>query len=331
METRRLGASDLFLTPVVFGAWGIGGLMWGGSDEDEAVDAMRAALDAGINAIDTAASYGDGASEVLVGRALRGRRAGVVVATKCGLKWDQSEGASRLETLGLDGRTRRLSHDLRPASVREECEASLRRLGVETIDLYQIHRPDPVHGFEDALAEMLKLRDEGKVRWIGVSNFTVEQAERARRVAGIVSVQPGYSLLEREVEADLLPWSRRAGVGLIAYSPLARGLLAGRIRADTEFPATDHRSSLPLFAPESRRRVLRGLEEVRPVAEAHGVSLANLAVAWVIGEPGVTAAIVGARTPAQAADNARAAAVRLSDGERRAVARAFSFPEKEAR
>jgi aryl-alcohol dehydrogenase-like predicted oxidoreductase len=324
MQTRRLGASDLEPTPVVFGAWGIGGLMWGGADEREAVDAIRAALDAGINTIDTAASYGDGESEVLVGRALRGRRDRAILATKCGLRWDEPAGAPRLETLGLDGRTRRLSHDLRPARVRDESEASLRRLAVETIDLYQIHRPDPVHGFEDALAEMLKLRDEGKLRWIGVSNFSVEQAERARNVAGIVSVQPGYSLLERGIEADLLPWCRTAGVGLIAYSPLARGLLSGRIAADTEFPATDHRSSLPLFAADSRRRVLRGLEEVRPVAEAHGVSLANLAVAWVIGEPGVTAAIVGARTAAQAAENARAAAVRLSEDERRAVARAFS-------
>lgn len=324
METRRLGRSDLELTPVVFGAWGIGGLMWGGSDEAEAVDAIRAALDAGINAVDTAASYGPGRSEELVGRALRGRREGVVVATKCGLRWDEPVGAARLETLGLDGRPQRLYHDLRPATVREECEGSLRRLGVETIDLYQIHRPDPVHGFEDALAEMLKLRDAGKIRWIGVSNFSVEQMQRAQDVAGIVSAQPAYSLLERGIEADLLPWCRGAGVGVIAYSPLARGLLSGKVRVDTVYPATDHRSSLPLFAPESRRRVLAGLEKVRPIAEAHGVSLANLAVAWAIGEPGVTAALVGARTPAQAAENARTVFVRLSDDERRAIAQAFS-------
>jgi methylglyoxal reductase len=325
METRRLGESDLFLTPVVFGAWGIGGLMWGGSDEDQAVDAIRAALDAGINAIDTAASYGGGQSEVLVGRALRGRRQRAIVATKCGLLWD-TEGAARLETLGLDGRTHRLSHDLRPKSVREECEGSLRRLGVETIDLYQIHRPDPVHGFEDALAEMSKLRDEGKIRWIGVSNFTVDETARAQRVGGIVSVQPGYSLLERQIEADLLPWCRRAGVGVIAYSPLARGLLSGKIGMDAVFPPTDHRSSLPLFAPESRRRVLDGLEKVRSLADAHEVSLANLAVAWVLNEPGITAALVGARTAAQAAENARAASVRLSDDERRTIAAAFAAP-----
>jgi methylglyoxal reductase len=324
METRRLGRSDLLLTPVVFGAWGIGGLMWGGSDDAEAVDAIRAALDAGINAIDTAASYGPGRSEELVGRALRGRREGVIVATKCGLRWDEPVGAARLETIGLDGRPQRLYHDLRPATVREECEGSLRRLGVETIDLYQIHRPDPVHGFEDALAEMLRLRDAGKIRWIGVSNFSVEQMQRAQDVAAIVSAQPGYSLLERGIEADLLPWCRGAGVGVIAYSPLARGLLTGKVRLDTVYPATDHRSSLPLFAPESRRRVIAGLDKVRPIAEAHGVSLANLAVAWVLGEPGVTAALVGARTPAQAVENARAASVRLADDERRAVAQAFT-------
>jgi aryl-alcohol dehydrogenase-like predicted oxidoreductase len=288
------------------------------------VDAIRAALDAGMNAIDTAASYGPGRSEELVGRALRGRRAGVVVATKCGLRWDDPVGATRLETIGLDGRTQRLYHDLRPASVREECEGSLRRLGVETIDLYQIHRPDPVNGFEDALAEMLKLRDEGKIRWIGVSNFSLEQTERALAVAGIVSIQPSYSLLDRAIETDVLPWCRRAGVGVVAYSPLARGLLSGQVRPETTYPATDHRSTLPLFSTESRRRVLAALEKVRPLAEAHGVSLANLVVAWAIGEPGITAALVGARTPDQAAENARAAEVRLTEGERRTIAEAFA-------
>jgi methylglyoxal reductase len=323
MQTRRLGASDLELTPVVFGAWGIGGLMWGGSDQAQAVDAMRAAFDAGINAVDTAASYGPGTSEELVGRALRGRR-DVIVATKCGLRWDDPVGATRLETVGLDGRTQRLCHDLRPARVREECEGSLRRLGVETIDLYQIHRPDPVNGFEDALAEMLKLRDEGKIRWIGVSNFSLEQTDRARAVAGIVSIQPSYSLLDRAIDADLLPWCRRTGVGVMAYSPLARGLLSGQVRPETTYPPTDHRSTSPLFSPESRRRVLGALEKVRPIADAHRVSLANLAVAWVIGEPGITAALVGARTPEQAAENAKAAAVRLSEDERRTIAQAFA-------
>jgi methylglyoxal reductase len=324
MQTRKLGASDLELTPVVFGAWGIGGLMWGGSDEAQAVDAIRAALDAGINAIDTAASYGPGRSEELVGRALRGRREGVVVATKCGLRWDEPVGATRLETVGLDGRTQRLYHDLRPASVREECEGSLRRLGVETIDLYQIHRPDPVNGFEGALGEMLKLRDEGKIRWIGISNFTLEETRRAQKVAGIVSIQPSYSVLDRDIEAEVLPWCRSAGVGVIAYSPLARGLLGGHVKLDTTYPPTDHRSTLPLFAPESRRRVLAGLEKVRPIADAHGISLANLAVAWAIGEPGITAALVGARTPDQAAENAHAASVRLTDGERLEIAQAFA-------
>jgi aryl-alcohol dehydrogenase-like predicted oxidoreductase len=323
METRRLGTSDLEITPVVFGAWGIGGLMWGGSDEAQAVDAIRAALDEGVNAIDTAASYGPGRSEELVGRAIRGRP-NVIVATKCGLRWDEPVGAVRLETLGLDGRPQRLYHDLRPQSVRAECEASLGRLGVETIDLYQIHRPDPLHSLEDALAEMSKLRDEGKIRWIGVSNFSLPQMQQARRAAEIVSAQPAYSLLEREIEAEVLPWCRRERVGVLAYSPLARGLLTGKVGLDTSFPSTDHRSAFPAFAPENRRRVLAALDQVRPIAEGHGISLANLAVAWVIGEPGVTAALVGARTAAQARENARAASVRLSPDERRTIADAFA-------
>jgi methylglyoxal reductase len=310
---------------VVLGAWALGGLMWGGSDEALAVGAIRAALDAGVNAIDTAPSYGPGRSEELVGRALRGRRQGVIVATKCGLHWDDPVGVERQEIVGPDGRTHRLYHDLRPASVRAECEQSLRRLGIETIDLYQIHRPDPAHPFEDALAEMVKLRDEGKVRWIGVTGFSLEETERAAAAAPIVSVQPLYNLLNRSIESDLLPWGRARGLGVLAYSPLARGLLSGRIGPGVTFPASDHRSGLAWFSAESRAHVAAALERVRPIAEAHRLSLANLAVAWVLGEPGVTAALVGARTPAQAVENARAMAVTLGEGERREIGEAFRF------
>lgn len=209
--------------------------------------------------------------------------------------------------------------------MRQECEESLRRLGRETIDLYQIHRPDPAHPFEDALAEMQKLREEGKIRWIGVSTFSGEEMARAQRAAPLASAQPLYNLLARSIEADVLPWCRREQVGVLAYSPLARGLLGGRVRADAAFPATDHRGGLAWFQPENRARVAAALERVRPIADAHGISLANLAVAWVLGEPGVTAALVGARTPAQSVENAKAMTVTLATDERQAVADAFRF------
>ncbi len=324
MEKRRLGTSDLEVTPVVFGAWAIGGLMWGGSNETAAVEAVRAALDAGVNAIDTAPAYGLGRSEELVGRALAGRREGVVIMTKCGLRWDRSDGELRFDEPTADGGRTRIYHNLDPKSLREECEASLRRLRTDVIDLYQIHWADPRRSLEDAFGELVKLREEGKVRELGVSNFSVEQLEIARRCAGIVSDQPQYNLIDRGIEKDVLPWCRSHGVAVIAYSPMARGLLTGAIRADHEFPETDHRGRRAWFEPERRRRALGALERVRPVAERHGISLGNLAVAWVLGAPGVAAALVGARDAAQARENARAAGIRLDDDERRDVAAAFA-------
>jgi len=324
MDKRRLGGSDLEITPVVFGAWAIGGFMWGGQDRGEALAAIRAGLDAGVNAVDTAPVYGFGLSEELVGEAIRGRRDDVVVMTKCGLRWDVEEGALRVEMPDEHGRMRRVFFNLKPGSLRRECEASLRRLGVERIDLYQVHWPDPDNPLEDGLEELVRLREEGKIRWIGVSNFTVPQLETARRVAGIVSHQPQYSLIERRVEADALPWCRQAGVGVVAYSPLGRGLLTGAVGPERRFAASDHRSDHPWFQPERRRKVAEALERVRPIAQRHDATLGQLAIAWVVGEPGVSAALVGARTAAQARENARAGALRLEAAERQAIRDAFS-------
>ncbi|MGH0038496.1 MAG: aldo/keto reductase [Myxococcota bacterium] len=315
METSRLGDSDLEMTRVAFGAWAIGGLMWGGADERDAVEAVRAALDAGINTIDTAPVYGCGRSEELVGRALLGRRDGVIVATKCGLRWDRSEGPVRFDTPTPEGGRVRVHYNLRPESLREECEQSLRRLGVDVIDLYQIHWPSPVDPLEDALDTLVRLREEGKVRWLGVSNFTASQLEVARGCEAVVAAQPPYSLVDRRSDAEVLPFCRAHDLGVIAYSPMGRGLLTGRVPADRRFATSDHRSEHPSFSDENRRRVARALERARPMAERHGVSLANLAVAWVLATPGVNAALVGARNVAQVTENARAAGVSLSPEE----------------
>jgi aryl-alcohol dehydrogenase-like predicted oxidoreductase len=325
MEKRRLGTSDLEITPVVLGAWAIGGSMWGGQDDKEAIAAIHASLDAGVNLIDTAAVYGMGASEELVGRALRDRRDRALVATKCGLIWDTTrEGTFKFEMIDVDGRGRPVHHDLRPEAVRAGCEASLRRLQRDVIDLYQIHWPDPGIRTEDSFGELLKLRQEGKIRWIGVSNFSAEQLAVGKRVAGIVSAQPQYNLLDRGIEPAVLPFCRREEVGVIAYSPMARGLLSGKFGAQHHFDANDHRGGLRWFKPEVMARVKAALDQARPMASAYGVSLANLAVAWVTGTPGITAAIVGARDATQAVENVRAAYVRLTDTDRETLSGWFA-------
>jgi aryl-alcohol dehydrogenase-like predicted oxidoreductase len=323
VETRRLGRSDLDVSRVAFGAWAIGGLMWGGADESDALDAVAAALDAGINTIDTAPVYGCGRSEEIVGRALRGRRDGVVIATKCGLRWDRFEGPVRFDTPTPDGGRLRVHYNLRPDSLREECEASLRRLGVDTIDLYQIHWPSPVDPLEDAFEALLRLRDEGKVRWLGVSNFDAEQLAVARTCPAVVAAQPPYSLVDRRSDAEVLPFCREHGLGVVAYSPMGRGLLTGRVGPERRFAESDHRSEHPSFSATNRARVAEALVRAEPMAARHEASLANLAVAWVLATPGVTAALVGARTAAQVKENARAASLTLSPEEWTELAELF--------
>jgi aryl-alcohol dehydrogenase-like predicted oxidoreductase len=324
MLTKRLGDSDLDVTPVILGAWAIGGSMWGGQDEGEAIAAIHASLDAGVTTIDTAPVYGGGRSEEIVGKALRGRRDRVIVATKCGLEWKRQEGTYKFTFTDVDGSPTAVHHDLSPARIRRECEDSLRRLGTDVIDLYQIHWPDPAAPVADAFPELLKLREKGKVRWLGVSNFSPAEIETARKVGGIVSLQPSYSLLDRGIEAEILPTCRRENVGVIVYSPMGRGLLSGKITADHQFPENDHRRAGRFFQPEARKKALAALERARPMAEKYGVSLANLAVAWTLATPGVTAAIVGARTPEQARENARAASVQLSGEDHAELGRLFA-------
>ena len=324
VDTTCLGDSDARVSRVILGAWAIGGTMWGGQDEELAVRTIRASLDAGITTIDTAPAYGLGRSEELVGQAIAGRRDDVFLATKCGLRWDRDDGELKMQYAIPGGETARIHFNLKPESIREECENSLRRLGVEHIDLYQVHWPDPRHSLDDAFAELVKLRDQGKVRYLGVSNFDVAQLGQAHASAGIVSDQPQYNLLDRAIEADVLPWCRDRGVGVVCYSPMARGLLTGKVSADREFPETDHRHQLPWFEASSRRRVAAALETLLPLAADHEISLANLAVAWVLAQNGVSAALVGARNTEQAAENARAADVRFSPGELRMIEAAFA-------
>lgn len=323
MEHRKLGSSDLELPVVTFGAWAIGGLFWGGSDDAKAIDAMRAAMDAGIDAIDTAPIYGCGHSEELVGQAIRGRRDQVKVLTKCGLRWDTTEGEFYFKLQAPDGGEVSAYKNVKADSIKYECEQSLRRLGIETIDLYQVHWPSETAPAEETFTALVELQEAGKIRYVGVSNYNTAQLAEALPYAGIVSNQIKYNLLERGIESDPLPYCVENQIGVLAYSPMAMGLLTGKVTMDRKFPATDVRSSGKWFQPANRQRVLDTLAKAQLIADAHGAKLGQLAVAWVLAQRGITTALVGARTAEQVAENAGAARLRLKPDEVDEIRRAF--------
>jgi aryl-alcohol dehydrogenase-like predicted oxidoreductase len=290
MNTKQLGNSDLYITSVGFGAWAIGGsgweFAWGGQDDKDSVAAIREALDAGVNWIDSAAVYGLGHSEEVVARALEGMSKRPYVFSKCSMIWDER---------------RQIGHSLKAESIRRECEASLRRLRVDAIDLYQIHWPNPDDEIEEGWATMAKLKEEGKVRHIGVSNFDVGQMRRALAIAPITSLQPRYSLVHRDVEEKILPFTARQQIGVIAYSPMASGLLTGAMTKERieQLPADDWRRNHPDFQEPLLSRNLRLVRLLKAIGAHHGCTPAEVAVAWVLHNPAVTGAIVGARKPGQ--------------------------------
>ncbi len=289
MQTRKLGYTDLTLTTVGLGTWAIGGPWqwgWGPQDDDEAVAAILAGLEAGINWIDTAPAYGLGHSEELVGRALRQTKHRPLIATKCGLLWNEKK--ERVPCL-------------KPDSIRRECQASLDRLGVDRIDLYQMHWPEPPEEIERAWEEMARLADEGKVRYLGVSNYSVEQMERVGRIHPIASLQPPYSMLHREVEKELLGYCGRNQMGVVAYSPIQRGLLTGKFTRErlAALAPDDHRRRIPDFQEPQFSATLELVEQLQKIARRRGRPVAQLAIAWVLRRPEMTAAIVGARRPDQ--------------------------------
>ena len=328
-QPRRLGKSDVYVSPVIFGAWAVGGWMWGGNDEADGLAAIRAGIDLGVTTIDTAAIYGQGHSEVLVGRAIRGLRDRVQIATKCGMRWDGAEGGcDPWATKDVNGHDIVVRRNSRPDSVAFECEESLRRLGTDVIDLYQVHWPDTSTPVEDTMRALERLKDQGKIRAIGVSNYDVTWLKGASAATTVASDQPPYSLIQRKIEAEILPYCREAGIGLIVYSPLERGLLAGTVPPDRKFPEGDHRATHKFFTPENRGRVLKSLERVRPIAEIHGATLAQVVINWTIQEPGITAALVGARDAKQAEQNAAALTFALTPAQRAEVRAAFDDTSK---
>jgi aryl-alcohol dehydrogenase-like predicted oxidoreductase len=325
MTSRQLGTSAVQVSPVIFGAWAIGGWMWGGTDERESIDAIRAGLDHGVTTIDTAAIYGQGYSEELVARAIKGYpRDKVVLATKCG-RLPSDEGSDPWSTKDRHGQPITIRSNSRRQSIFAECEQSLRRLGVETIDLYQIHWPDRTTPVEEAMDAMETLRKQGKVRAIGVSNYDLEWMRGAKRAApALASLQPPFSLITRRIERDgTLAFCRESNIGVIVYSPLERGLLTGKVTPDRVFPPDDHRSTHKYFTVENRKRVLAALDKVKPIADRHGASYAQLVINWTVQEPGITAALVGARNAEQAVHNAGAMGFTLTGQERKDIRSAF--------
>jgi len=310
MRYRPLGQSGIEASVVGLGAWAIGGFNWGGTDEEKAIAAIRTALDEGINLVDTAAIYGFGLSEEIVGKAIAGRRDEVVLATKCGIVWHVEKGDHFFD--GPDGPVYRY---LGPESIRYEIEQSLQRLQTDHIDLYQTHWQESTTPIEDTMATLVELKEEGKIRAVGVSNATIEQIDEYREVGPIDTDQERYSLLDRRMEAEQLPYCGQHNLGFLAYSPIGQGLLSGKVTVDREFPEGDLRRGNARFSVENRQKVLAMLDEWNPIAEAHDATCAQIAVAWALAQPGLTHALVGARNPDQARENAAAGDLELSPEE----------------
>ena len=306
MNTKRLGNSDMHITSIGVGAWAMGGggweFGWGEQDDRESIAATQAMLDKGVNWIDTAAVYGLGHSEEVVAKALEGRSKRPYVFTKCSMIW---------------GKDRQITRSLKADSVRRECEASLRRLKVDVIDLYQIHWPMPEEEVEEGWTEMARLKEEGKVRYIGFSNFTSQQMERVQRIAPITSLQPPYSLLSRKAEGSILPFARQNNIGVIVYSPMASGMLTGAMTRERigNFAPDDWRRRNPNFSEPLLSRNLRIASLLEEIGKRHGRTAGEVAIAWTLNNPAVTAAIVGVRNAKQVEGVAGALNFRLSEQE----------------
>ncbi|MGC2447890.1 MAG: aldo/keto reductase [Candidatus Sulfotelmatobacter sp.] len=302
MQTRNLGNSDLKITPIGVGAWAMGGgqwaFSWGTQDDDASIAAIHTALDAGVNWIDTAAVYGLGHSEEVVGRAIKGRAQRPYIFTKCSRVWNEKG---------------EIGYSLNPASLRNELEASLRRLQVDVIDLYQIHWPQPDPEIEEGWRTLAEMKKEGKVRHIGVSNFNVEQMKRAEAVAPITSLQPNYNIVTRDIEKQILPYCRERNIGVIVYAPMKSGLLTGKMTREriASLPPDDFRPRTISFQEPLLSRNLGLVEVLRRIADRHGRMPGEIAIAWTLRDPVVTGAIVGMRSAEQAKQIVRSAEFRL--------------------
>ncbi len=310
MLTREIGTSGIQASVIGLGTWAIGGWMWGGTDEAKSIAAIQASVDAGVSLIDTAPAYGQGVAEDIVGKALKGRRDKVVLATKCGLVWHTQKGNHFFD---YDGKPvhRYLGKD----AIIYEVEQSLTRLGTDYIDHYITHWQDPTTPIADTMEALETLKQQGKIRSIGASNTSVDEVKAYVAAGQLDAVQEEYSMVKRDIEGTLLPVCRENGVSVLSYSSLALGLLSGKIGSDREFTGDDQRKDNPRFSMANRQKVANLMETIAPIAEAHGATLAQTVIAWTVQQPGITFSLCGARDAAQAVENAKAGQLRLTEAE----------------
>lgn len=316
MEYRKLGNSDLELSAITFGAFAIGGWLWGGTKHAESIDAIHAAYDSGITSFDTAPVYGQGTSEKLVGEAIKGiPRDKIQILTKYGLRWDTNKGKFYKHTVSNEGEEIDLHFYAGKEGVIKECEDSLKRLGTDYIDLYQIHWPDPSTPIEETMEAIQQLIKEGKIRYAGVCNFSVKLMKEASSCSSIISDQVPYSMVARDIEKDLVPYMIKENKSVIAYSPMQRGLLTGKIKPDQKFGEGDQRSSMPFYTKENIKRTNDFLDKIRPLAKEKNATIAQLVLRWTIDQPSITIALAGARNKEQAIQNSKATDFKLSKEE----------------
>lgn len=316
MEYRKIGESDLELSVITFGAWAAGGWMWGGTEQNDSVNAIRAAYDAGVTSIDTAPVYGQGLSEQLVGEAIKGlQRDKVQILTKFGLQWETKQGEFYFKSKNNEGKEIDIYKYAGRDGIIKECETSLKLLGTDYIDLYQIHWADPTTSIDETMEAVQLLIKQGKVRHAGVCNYTADQMVEAEKTVSLVSNQVPYSMVKREIEEELVPHCIANKKSILAYSPMERGLLTGKIKPGHQFSEGDHRAGVKYFSPENIVQVNLFLDKIKHLADDKGITLGQLVLRWTIDKPGITIALAGARTAEQAVQNAKAADVKISADE----------------
>ena len=316
MEYRKLANTDLELSVITFGSWAAGGWMWGATNRQDAVNAIRAAYNEGVTSIDTAPIYGQGTSEEIVGQAIEGiKRDKVQILTKYGMRWDLAKGDFAFKSQDNDGHPIDIYKYAGKESIIKECEDSLRRLRTDYIDLYQIHWPDTTTPMSETFEAVERLIEQGKVRYAGVCNYDDHLLAEADQYISWVSDQIPFSMVNRETEKKTIPWCVQHGKSVLAYSPLERGLLTGKMTPNHKFAPGDHRAHHPFFTAESILRTNAFLEKIRPLAHEKGASLSQLVLRWTIDHPGITIALVGARNPEQAVSNAHATHIILKRDE----------------
>ncbi|MGJ1205466.1 aldo/keto reductase [Sphingobacterium lactis] len=316
MEYRNLGDSEINASVIAFGAWAAGGWMWGSTDRKDAVEAIIASFEHGVTSIDTAPIYGQGTSEEIVGEALKNiPRDQTQILTKFGMRWDLAEGDFAFHSKMNNGDDIEIYKYAGKESVIHECEQSLKRLGTDYIDLYQIHWPDSTTPLDETFEAVVQLIEQGKVRYAGVCNYTSQLMAEAEKTVPLVSNQIPFSMVNRAVEEDAVPYCIKHNKAVLAYSPMERGLLTGKIHPGYEFKEGDHRAKLPHFQPDFINRTNILLERIKPLADDKGVTLGQLVLRWTVDRPGITVALAGARNAKQSVENAKAMDILLTDEE----------------